>query len=775
MFKNYFKTAWRNLRKSKFYYFINIAGLTIGLTVGLLILLWVQDEFSFDRFHRNAPQIIKLENMVGTGANRQLWSVTTAPIGMMAKSQIAGVRDFVRITYNGSYGPFKYKDKLFNEDYTYYTDPSFFSVFDFRLVKGNPANPFPDNQSIVISQSTAKRYFGDQDPIGKVITTRDTISFRVTGVVADIPKNSSIKADILFPMNLYAATHYAGNTDGQNINNDFAEFNFDTFILLDPGFSFSGFAKKLRDLHLGVKPDDTDIGYVWLPLSGMHLFRSDGSEGGYATVRMFLIIAILVLIIACINYINLSTARSMQRAKEVSLRKVVGAGRWQLFLQFVIETTLLFTLAIIISLALVYSLIPLFNRISGKELTFDLSDLRIWRTIALTIIGTLLISSIYPALLLSSFKPALALKGKITSGVSNVLFRRILVVVQFSFSIILIGGTIVIGRQLQYIRSKQLGYDRENVFGMRMINMGSHLEAVRNDLLRQPGVAGVTWSNMNVISYGGQSGDNAWDGKENGETMMISPMNVQKDFLSFFKMQLVAGSNFSGAPSDSMHFILNETAVRAARLKDPIGKKFRMWKTEGTIIGVVKDFHFLSMRHKIMPAVFYSQANTYGNIYIRTTGKNLPGVIAAAKKEWAKYNAGFPFDYSFLDDDFKRLYQSEERTGLLYELFAVIAIMVSCLGLLGLAAHTAQVRIREIGVRKVLGASVGGITRLMARDFVKLVAIAVIIATPVAWYAMGNWLQDFAYRVSIRWWMFALAGVIAVVIALVTVSFQSIR
>lgn len=775
MLRNYFKTAWRNLMKNKLYSTINITGLTIGLTVGLLILFWVQDEFSYDSFHKNAPNIIKLENMVGTGVNRQLWSVTTAPIGMMAKREIPGVKDYVRITYNYMYGLFKYNGKLLNEQNTFFTDPSFFSAFNFNLIKGNASNPFPDDNSIVITQSTARKYFGADEPIGKIITVDDSVNFKITGVIKDIPKNSSIQGDMFFPMSLNAKNRYIGNTDGKNLDNDFNQFNYETYILVQPGFSFDGFAKKLRDLHLSVKPDDTDIGYVWLPLEKMHLYHADGSDGGISTVRMFLIIAVLILVIACINYVNLSTARSMLRAKEVSLRKIVGAERWQLFMQFVVETTLLFVVATVISLTLVYALIPLFNKLSAKELTLNFANYHLWEVIGFTIAGTLIISSIYPALLLSSFKPVKALKGKISSGISNVLFRRILVVTQFSFSIILIAGTIIIGKQLQYIRSKQLGYDKENVLTMRMINMAPHLDAIKADLMKQPAVTAVTWSSMNVINYGGQTGNNSWDGKQNGETMMISPMNIQKDFIPFFKMQLIAGNNFSGSPADSMHFILNETAVKAARLTNPIGKKFRLQKTEGTIIGVVKDFHFLSMRHKIMPAIFYCQQNTYGNIYIKTTGKDLPRVIAAAKAEWQKYNDGFPFEYNFLDDSFKHLYESEQRTGMLYNVFAAIAIFISCLGLFGLAAYTAQVRTREIGVRKVLGASVSGIIQLLAKDFIKLVFISILIATPIAWYVMNKWLQDFAYKINIGWTVFAIAGMLAILIAFITISFQSIK
>jgi len=774
MLKNYFKTAWRNLVKNKFYSSINIAGLTIGLSVGLLILLWVQNEFSYDLFNKNAPNIIKLENMVATGPARQLWTVTTAPIGVMARQQIPGVKDAVRITENNYYSLYKYNNKTFTDEQTLVTDASFFSVFDFNIIKGNASDPFPDNKSVVLTESTAKKFFGNDEPVGKVILG-DTTNFKVTGVIKDFPKNSSIQGDMIFPMSLLAEKIYTGNTEGRNIDNDFYNFDYNTYLLLQPGFSFNGFAKKLRDMHLSVKADDTDIGYVWLPLSEVHLYLSDGGDGGIGTVRMFAIIAILILVIACINYVNLSTARSMLRAKEVSLRKIVGAARAQLFMQFIAETALLFVIAVLLSLFLVYLLIPSFNEVSGKNIILDFADYHLWLVISATVTGTLIISSVYPALLLSSFEPVKALKGKITAGISNATFRKTLVVIQFTFSIILIVGTIVIGNQLQYMRSKQLGYDKENVLSMRMINMGAHIDAVKADLLRQPGISDVTYANANIIDYGNQTGANDWDGKEPGETIMISPLNVTKNFIPFFKMQLLQGRNFSGAVSDSMHFILNEAAVTAMRIKDPVGKRFKLWNTEGTIIGVVKDFHFTSMRSKIKPAVFYSQSLTNGRFYIKTTGKNAPQTITAASRQWKKYNADFPFNYTFLDDSFKRLYQSEQRTGLLFNIFAVMAIFISCLGLLGLAAYTAQVRTKEIGVRKVLGASINSILQLLAADFIKLVFIAIVIAMPIAWYAMHKWLQEFAYKVNISWWVFVLAGCIAIAIALITISLQTIK
>ncbi|PWU24279.1 hypothetical protein C5B42_00165, partial [Candidatus Cerribacteria bacterium 'Amazon FNV 2010 28 9'] len=441
MIKNYLKTAWRNLSKSRFYTLINIGGLAVGLTIGILLLLWIQDEFSYDSFHKKATRIYKLENIVGTGTSRQLWSVTTAPIGVLAKKQIPGVEDVVRITYNGFYGLFRYHDKVFNEQDNHFTDASFFSMFDFNISNGNKSNPFPDNNSIVITKSTAGKYFGNENPIGKIIVADDSVNFKVTGVINDFPKNSSVQGNMFFPMSLLAQKTYAHNTDGKSIDNDFIQFDYDTYLLLRPGFSFDGFAKKLRDIHLGIKPDDTDIGYVWLPLEKMHLYHSDGSDGGIGIIRIFIIVAILILVIACINYINLSTARSLLRAKEVSLRKIVGAARWQLFMQFIVETLLLFVFAVTLALTLVYFLTPVFNQVAAKDIKVDFFDYRIWKVILLTVSGTLIVSSIYPAVLLSSFQPIKALKGKISAGISNAAFRKVLVVIQFAFSVILITGT----------------------------------------------------------------------------------------------------------------------------------------------------------------------------------------------------------------------------------------------------------------------------------------------------------------------------------------------
>jgi putative ABC transport system permease protein len=483
----------------------------------------------------------------------------------------------------------------------------------------------------------------------------------------------------------------------------------------------------------------------------------------------------VILIIACINYVNLSTARAMLRAKEISMRKIIGAAKMQLFMQFVVETALLFILSSVLAVLVIYNVMPVFNEIAGKQLVFNLSDHHVWFVIAGTIAATLLLSSIYPALLLSSFEPLKALKGKISNGIGDVVFRKILVVVQFTFSVVLIISTIVITSQLNYIRSKNLGYDKSHVFGFWMRDMKGHYDAVKAELLKQPGVEAVTRSTGNIINNGGISGDNDWDGKAIGQTFIVHPQGIDKDFISFFKLKMQQGHSFDGAVSDSTHFILNEAAVKEIGLKDPIGKRFRLRKTNGTIIGVIKDFHFASMREKIAPVVLYYEPESYGSIYIRTTGNDAPKAIAAAGSQFKQYNGQFPFSYTFLDEIFNKLYQGEQREGTLFNYFAGIAILISCLGLLGLAAYTAQVRTREIGVRKVLGATVGSVVTLLAKDFIKLVLIAIVVAFPIAWLAMSHWLDAFAYRVGISWTTFVLAAVIAVFIAFVTISIQSIK
>src|SRR5579862_1171523 len=772
MIRNYLKTAWRNLVKNRFYSVINIAGLAIGLAIGILILLWVQDELSYDTFHKNVQNIYRLDIEGGTGATKQIFNFGVAPIALMAKQELPEVTDEVRLTGDVDFSMFKFQDKVFANERVIFSDPTFFSMFDFPLIEGTASKPFPNDNSVVITKTTAKKFFGDADPLGKVIIADDKEYFTVSGVIDDIPKNSELQIDLVLPLSFHAKARLA---QGIDMNNDFNTLDYAAFLSLKPGTSISALEAKILKIHLKHSPGDTDASYLLYPLSKMHLYNADLSDKGIGTIRIFIVIALLILVIACINYVNLSTARSMLRSKEISMRKIVGAARTQLFMQFIVETAVLFIIAAILAIGLASLLMPLFNTISGKQMTLSLTDYHIWLVVLYAIVGTLVASSIYPALLLSSFEPLKALKGKISASIGDAMFRKILVVTQFSFSILLIIGTLVITSQLKYIQSRDLGYDKANVLSFWMRDMSPHYDAARADLMKKPGILDVTRSNQNIVRFGGFTGSVDWDGKDPKDNLIMNVISVDKDFIPFFKMKLLEGSSFTGAVNDSAHYILNEAAVKETGIKDPIGKHFSLQGVKGTIIGVVKNYHFTSMRAKIAPAAFYYRPNYWSTMYVKTTGRDAPKAINAAGAEFKQFNGQYPFSYQFLDDVFNSLYQGEEREATLFDYFSAIAIFISCLGLLGLATYTAQVRTKEIGLRKVLGASTSRITSMLSYDFLKLVGLSIILASPIAFFLMNRWLRDFAYRIDIQWWMFVLAGVLAMLIAFLTISFQAIR
>ncbi|HWB27153.1 MAG TPA: ABC transporter permease [Chitinophagaceae bacterium] len=772
MLKNYIKTAWRNLLKNKLYSFLNLGGLTVGLSVGIIILTWVQNELSFDRFHKNVDNIYRLEIFGGTGASKQLWKQEVAPIGPLAKQQLPGVIEQARITENTYATLYQYGENVFTGEHAILADPSFFTMFDFPFIEGNPAKPFANNNSVVITEKTARKFFGNKDPLGKVIKTDLNVLLTVSGVIKDFPANSSMDYDMIMPMG-FDESHKRGTFFDMTTN--FTNYAYETYLLLKPGVLPGQLCKQILSIHLKYSPSNTDGEYVLWPLNKMHLYSPDGHDAGIQTVRIFIAVALLILTIACINYVNLSTARSMLRAGEISMRKIFGASARNLFLQFVIETTILFAAAAVLCLGIIFLLMPVFNQISGKELSFNLLDYHTWLILFATITFTLAASSIYPAMLLSSFKPLQVLRGKIAAGMGTALFRKVLVVLQFSLAIILIIGTFVIANQLSYIRSKELGYDKNNIIAFNMQKMARHYDAAKAELLKQPGILDITRSTKNIINNTDMVGNNDWEGKAPNQVAIVHPMVIDANFMSFFKMQLVRGQGFTGDSTDNTHFILNETAVKELDLKNPIGKRFRMGPVNGTIAGVVKDFHFTSMKEKIGPAVFLHDKHGGETMYIKTTPGDAQKAINAAEKFFKEYNGRFPFSYAFLDDTFNSLYTGEQREGEMFNYFAAIAILISCLGLFGLAAYTAQVRTREIGIRKVIGASVPRIIGLLAKDFIQLVLIAIIIAAPVAWLAMNKWLSDFAYRVAIGWTVFIMAGFIAILIAFITVSSQTIK
>ncbi|HEY4109144.1 ABC transporter permease [Puia sp.] len=776
MIRNYFKTAWRNILRNKLYSGINVLGLTIGLAVGILILLWVQDEMSYDAFHRKAANIYRVNTPGVMGATRQVYETTTAAVGPAAVKNIPGVVNAVRFFPDWRYGVFSYGDRPFDKPVALYADSNLLQMLDFRLLAGDARQLWPNTQSVVITESTARKYFGAADPMGKVIMGDHKDPFVVSGVLADIPENSSIKADLLFPITTFRRD-YDGTGLNPTMESDWSNFGYLTLLEVQPGVSTKAIGEKLLAIQMKAAPQIRvsmpEDAFQLQPLKDIHLRKADGSAPLLQTVRIFIWIAVFILLIASINYVNLSTARAMLRAREVGVRKIIGAAKRQLFAQFVVETVLFYVVSLVLAFGLIYLLIPYYNSLAGKQVHPDITDTGLWKVVAVTGVGVLLASAVYPALLLSSFEPLRAIKGVI-KGVGNVTFRKVLVTTQFVFSVGLIIATLVIGGQLSYIRQRDPGYNRSQVFTFFGRQMWEHSRAVLDQLREEPAIKEVAVSNDNLVDVHNSTGETDWDGKPINSVFVVNFLNVDERLLPMMKIPLAAGDNFSGRAADSTHFILNETAVRQMGIADPVGKRFKLHDVNGTIIGVIRDFNFQSLHTAIAPLVLRYRAA--GSVYyVKTNGHEASKAIAAAKRIWKQYNPGFAFDYGFLDQNYERMYRADIRTGSLFSLFAGVAVFLSCLGLFGLATYTAQVRTREIGIRKVLGASAASIVALLSRDFLRLVIVAIVIASPLAAWGMYRWLQDFVYRVSIGWWVFVVAGGAALGLALLTIGWQAVR
>ncbi|MEO8413003.1 MAG: ABC transporter permease [Ginsengibacter sp.] len=779
MFKNYFKTAWRSLWKNKFYSVINVCGLAVGLATGIMLLLWVQNELSFDKFNKEYKNIYQLSTHFSNSGGDKVWSGVPGPLAVYAKS-IPGVKSIVRIQSEFDQNiSNSERTKIFDGNKIAYVDSGFFSMFNYKLVEGNFATAFPNINSVIIAQSTAQKFFGTGEAIGKTIGFRKEL-FTVTGVLQNFPGNSTLQYDVVFPMAYYGKqfTTWGGNGDWKTIDEDLGDFAFNTFVQLQPGASLIKTGQQLSTAYKKARNGDTNADYQLQNLADIHLIGPDGNTSSLRMVQIFMLVVILLLAIASINYVNLSTARSLVRAKEVSIRKMVGAKKQQLFFQFITETFLLFCFAIALSIILIFLLTPLYNSISGKNLSFDISDTGVLKVSAMAIFGTLIVSSVYPAILLSSFKPIEALKGKISSGIGIAALRKGLVVFQFSISVILLVCTIIMSNQLHFIKNKDLGYDKNYVFSVPLTQeLTEHIDAVKAELKKQSGILNVAACDAySFFDINGETGDLDWPAKASNSNVTITQLCVDKDIIPTMKIKLIEGQNFSGAPADSSHFVLNEAAVKMMQLKPPyVGQQLSLHDQKGTIIGVTEDFNFQSLKLKIKPLIFFTFWKSRNILYVRTTAENAGQAIASVQGQYKKYAGNTPFSYYFLDTTFDAQYKTDQHAGTLFNVFAGIAIFISCLGLFGLATYTAQVKFKEIAIRKALGASVTGIVQLISKDFLKLVIIAIIIAIPVAWWAMNTWLDGFAFRVDVSWWIFAMAGIIALLIALLTISFQAIK
>lgn len=772
MLKNYIKTAFRTLVKSKSYAIINIAGLAISLAASVLLLLWVSDELSYDRMHSKADRIYVAAAAIGKSKD-QLWPVTSAPLAIFGKAEIPAIEEACRTsTFNNSI-LLEYQDKKFTEA-SVYVDQNFFKLFDFTLLEGNPAQPFPDNRSIVLSKTAAEKYFGKEPAMGKILQVKEGNAYKVTGVMEDMPKNSSLQFSLMMPFDVLAE-----NRPNNPLNADWGNLNYQTYFLLKANADAAAVGKQLADIHRKNQPSDfwKDLNYLMQPLTTYHLYTADGDEQGMKQVKIFALVAIVILLIACINYVNLVTARATRRGKEVSVRKVVGANKGHLFWQFIAESFVVFIISMLVAIGLLYALMPMYNSLSGKEMVFSLLDRNVWTIFGLSLLAVLILAGVYPALILSSFNPALALKGIIPGLGKNSGFRKALVVVQFTCSIVLIVATLIISRQLAYIRSMNLGYSKENILTFESHNFRKNFDGIKQQLEQQPGILGVTASTQRILNVQSSTGDLEWEGKPaNMNSFMINQLSVDRAFPEVMNMELVAGKGFTGTAADSNHYLLNETAVKIIGLDNPVGKPVTFHDNPGIIAGVLKDFHFKDMKTAIEPCILFMDPDwSWNTMYVKTTGSQATQALAAVEKLWKQHNADYEFDYQFLDESFDALYKSDIRAGKLFNLFAGVAILLSCLGLFGLVTYTAETKVKEIGIRKTLGASVSNIILLISKDFLKLVGISFLVAFPLGWWMMNRWLENYVYRTAIEWWVFALAGFAAFVIAAITVCGKSLR
>lgn len=776
MFRNYLKSAWRSLWKNKATNSINIVGLSVGMTAAVLILLWVQNEMSFDSYH---PDVDKIYRLIESANNNQwIWDGTPMPLADVAQKNIPEIEKIARI-HTGIWPVFNLNNNPVYEKKCAFVDEAWFSIFHYDFIEGNAGSFGSNLSSVILTRSEAKKYFGSRKALGAIIRI-DSMNCQVRAIVADPPANSSFQYNAFMPLGALLLDKDRRENDESWENN-----NYLTFIKLKTGANPSLVNKKLTALVPGNKDQNIQISSI--SLKDMHfendLQSSTFVQGSRNTVYIFSILAFLLLLVACINYVNLTTAKASLRAKEVSVRKMIGAQRSQLFYQFIAESLLISLIALFSTIILIQICLPVFNAITDKNFLLPLTSLKMWKVIGSTLAVAILFNSIYPALLLSSFKPLNVLKGTTVLKIKDVYFRKGLVVLQFSFSVILITASIIIYAQMKFIQQSNPGYNRAQVvsfylpFTVNQDKKASLMQTIRQELLVQKGIENVSLANQSIENIGSMTSSADWDGRESTFNPKITQLSTDADYQKTMELQLREGRWFQpGIEEDKNNVVLNETAVKELNIHLPvIGQRFTFKGKKGQIIGVVKDFNYRSLHDKTGPLIAYKDAFWYRLFVVRIAKGNASTALQNIQSVWRKFLPGEPLEYNFLDDSFNQLYQNDQKTSSLIFVFALIAVLISSLGLFGLAAFTAEQRTKEIGIRKVLGSTVSGIAALLSKDFVKLVCIAIIIGSPIAWWTMNKWMENFAFRTNISWWMFATAGVLAILIALVSVSFQAIK
>ena len=781
MIKNYFKIAFRNLWRHKGFSIINIVGLAVGMTACFLIFMYVKFELSYDKFNQNFGQIYRLNTDIKTPSDVLHWSSASPPMGPAIQADYPEVKANARLF--GASFLVESNNEKFQENNISFADPAIFRIFSFPFVQGDPERALREPFSIVLTETIAKKYFGNDNALGKILRLNAKQPVTVTGVVKDVPLNSHFSFDMLISSSTMEKMKLIDMSEWGNFSNN-------TYLLIPDENAASKLQAKLPAFLLKhISEDKRRKGYNFKlfvePLKEVYMdtFRGAPVNGSVSNVYIFSIVAIFILLIACINFINLTTARATERAKEVGIRKVIGAEKGQLTAQFLGESVIICMISFIFSVLLSMLLLPLFNQLAGKIISHNIIEHGYILILLLTAIIIGFLAGIYPALVLTKFSISTVLKGRFNSSVKGIVLRKGLVVVQFTISIVLIVGTIIVYNQLNYMRNQSLGFQKDQMMILDFNGDSvarSRSESIKHELKQIPGVlsasgSGTTPGNGNSVAY--------TEAESKSGSLIPINMNfyeVDYDFIPQYDIKMIAGRAFSTAfATDSTKaFIINETAVKNlgyASSKDAIGKKITQWGRIGTIIGVAQDFHFESLQQNVKALSMRINASNSNVFTLKLKGGNIPHTIAAITNKWKMLVPERPLTYYFLDQNFNKQYATEDRFGKLFMYFAVLAIMISCLGLLGLASYSTLQRTREIGIRKVLGATVPGIVNMLSKEFLYLVIIAAIIAFPLAWFGMHNWLKDFAYRINIGWWVFAVAGIIALMIAITTVSFQAIR
>lgn len=796
MIKNYIKTAYRSLMKNKGFTAINVLGLALGLATCLLIVFFVVDELSFDRYNLKADRIFRINNDIKFGGNENSYATTPPPLAAALKNDFPQVEQTARLRYAGGF-KVKKDGQNIQENKVVYADSTIFSVFTLPMISGDAATALKDSHTVVITERAAKKYFNTAHALGRVLTFNDTVPYKVTGVIKNIPTQSHFNFDFLIAMTDRSEsrlTTWLGNN------------NFNTYVLLKHGADYKKFeaaipaflskhagAELQSILHLSFTEFERGGSYFrfnFTPLTAIHLQSNRIAElaanGNLQYVYIFSAVAALILLIACVNFMNLSTARSTNRAREVGVRKVLGSPRGALVLQFLTESVIVTLTAAIIAVLISLFLLPVFNRLSGKELSITASMLP-YGLPALCLIVVLIgcIAGSYPAFFLSAFQPINVLKGKFSTGFKGGKLRSFLVVFQFAISIFLIIGTLVIYNQLKYIQETDLGYNRDHVLVLQHLeSLGSKTASFKKEITQIAGVQSATLTAaLPTEDYGNSRSLFKSPVPDQQNALLTQVWPVDEDYIPTLGIKMASGRNFSKQLlTDSGAIIINATAARMLGFADPINQKLYMPMDNLLkrlkplrIIGVMKDFNFTSLRNNISPMVIYMD-NDKGAMAVSFNTTDIPALLSQIKNKWASFAPSQQFNYSFMDKDFEAVYRSEQRLGQIFIVFTALAIIIACLGLFGLAAYATEQRVKEIGIRKVLGASISAIVSILSVDFIKLVCIAIVIASPLAWLAMQKWfLQGFAYRQDISPWVIALAGTGAILICFITVSFQALK